>query len=156
MVLKNIKEVLKYFDDNKNSYENTDIILHNNMNKEDIVKMVRYEVNGIIENKVNELKNFIFETIGKLIISNSSLIATNNNNNHSFNKTNNQQINLNMFLNDTCKDALNINEFVDLIQFDINHVDDITEEGFKNYICRIITEKLDELGVKNVRFIVLM
>ena len=37
----------------------------------------------------------------------------NMNNNVTNNQTNNQQFNLNMFLNETCKDAMNLSDFLE-------------------------------------------
>ena len=44
----------------------------------------------------------------------NNTIINNNNNNNSTNTTNN--FNLNVFLNEQCKDALNISEFVDSLK----------------------------------------
>ena len=44
-------------------------------------------------------------------IANKPSITNNNNNNH--NHTSNNQFNMNMFLNETCKDAMNMSEFIE-------------------------------------------
>lgn len=86
-----------------------------------------------------ELTNKIVEICGN---------TTNNNtliNNHSNN--NNKTFNLNMFLNETCKDAMNINEFVDSLQLQLSDLEDVGKLGFVEGISNIIVKNLKALDV---------
>ena len=67
----------------------------------------------------------------------------NNNNNHSNNKT----FNLNFFLNEQCKDAMNIMDFVDTIQLKISDMERIGELGYVEGISNIIMENLNEMDI---------
>jgi hypothetical protein len=49
----------------------------------------------------------------------------NNNNNNSHNKT----FNMNVFLNETCKDAMNINEFVSSIKVNLDDLEHTGRQG---------------------------
>lgn len=67
------------------------------------------------------------------------LIGNNNNNN------NNNNFNLNIFLNETCKDALNINDFVDSLKLQLNDLDKMNELGYVNGLTRIFLNGLNKL-----------
>jgi hypothetical protein len=69
---------------------------------------------------------------------------TNNNNN---NQTNNQQFNLNMFLNETCKDAMNLSEFIENIQVSMEDMEKTGELGFAKGMSRIIMNNLNAIDV---------
>lgn len=74
--------------------------------------------------------------------------VTNNNtliNNHSNN--NNKTFNLNVFLNETCKDAMNINEFVDSLQLQLSDLEEVGKLGFVEGISNIIVKNLKALDV---------
>jgi hypothetical protein len=60
---------------------------------------------------------------------------------------NNQKFNLNFFLNEQCKDAINMSEFIDNMELDL---EDLTETGRLGYvggISRILVNKLQELDI---------
>ena len=60
---------------------------------------------------------------------------------------NNQKFNLNFFLNEQCKDAINMSEFIENMELDL---EDLTETGRLGYvggISRILINKLQELDI---------
>jgi len=60
---------------------------------------------------------------------------------------NNQKFNLNFFLNEQCKDAINMSDFIENMELD---VEDLTETGRLGYvggISRILINKLQELDI---------
>jgi len=60
---------------------------------------------------------------------------------------NNQKFNLNFFLNEQCKDAINMSEFIENMTLDL---EDLTETGRLGYvggISRILVNKLQELDI---------
>ena len=61
--------------------------------------------------------------------------------------TNNNQFNLNMFLNVTCKDAMNISEFVESIQFQLTDLERLGEIGYVEGISNIIVKNLNKLDI---------
>ena len=79
------------------------------------------------------------ELMDMLKNNNSSQI---NNNTNSLNNNNNKTFNLNLFLNETCKDAMNIMDFVDSIKLQIGDLENIGEVGYIEGISNIITSKL--------------
>ena len=70
---------------------------------------------------------------------------TTNNNNNTTNNINNNQFNLNFFLNDTCKDALNITDFLDSIQLQLNDLEETGRLGHVNGISRIFVNALKNM-----------
>jgi len=66
---------------------------------------------------------------------------TNNNTTNSHNKT----FNLNFFLNETCKDAMNIMDFVDSIKLQLTDLENVGKIGFVDGISSIIVKNLNSL-----------
>jgi hypothetical protein len=73
----------------------------------------------------------------------------NNNANHSYNTTNshNKAFNLNFFLNETCKEAMNIGEFVESIKIQMSDLEKVGEVGYIEGISNIIVKNLKELDI---------
>jgi hypothetical protein len=74
-------------------------------------------------------------------------VATNNSNNTTNNTTNNTKININMFLNENCKNAITMNEFIKSIQPTLEDVIYMSKHGNKQGISRILTTALGQLEV---------
>ena len=64
-------------------------------------------------------------------------------NSHNNNKTFNMQI----FLNEKCKDAMNIMDFVDTFKLDYNDLETVGEVGYVEGISNIIIKKLNEMDI---------
>jgi hypothetical protein len=110
------------------------------INKE-IIKMMKIQMN---ENQ--EIRNLIIELLKKETISNN--INNNNiNNNISNNNCNNQSFNLNFFLNEQCKDAMNIDEFVDSIKMNLSDLENFAHLGYADGVSNIFSKGIKELGV---------
>lgn len=58
------------------------------------------------------------------------------------------QFNLNIFLNETCKDALNMSEFIKNLTIGIQELQFSTQNGFANGISTILVNGLKELDIK--------
>jgi hypothetical protein len=73
--------------------------------------------------------------------------GTTNNHSHNNNNTNshNKAFNLNFFLNETCKNAMNITDFVDSIKLQLSDLMDIGELGYVEGISKIIVKNLNNL-----------
>jgi hypothetical protein len=82
-----------------------------------------------------EFKNLILEIVKKDTYNNS----TNNSHNKAFN--------LQFFLNETCKDAMNIMDFVESIQLQLSDLERVGEVGYVEGISNIIIKNLKELDV---------
>jgi hypothetical protein len=61
--------------------------------------------------------------------------------------TNNQNFNINIFLNEECKDAMNITDFIESIQLSIEDMIKIGKQGQTQGISNILIDKLNSLDV---------
>lgn len=108
----------------------------NNNNNENNDRLIEYLMK---ENK--EMKELVLE-----IVKNGTNHTTNHNNN-SITHTNshNKAFNLNFFLNETCKNAMNITDFVDSIKLQLSDFINVGEVGFIEGISNIIVNNLNSL-----------
>lgn len=91
-----------------------------------------------------ELKSMLAEQNNKIL----ELINTKNTiTNITNNKTVNNQFNLNVFLNEKCRDAMNINEFIENIQIQTKELENVGNNGYVNGITDIILSRLKQLDV---------
>ena len=72
--------------------------------------------------------------------------TTNNNNININNNSNNKTFNLQVFLNDTCKDAMNINDFVSSIQMQLCDLETTGRLGYVEGVSKIILNNLKNLN----------
>ena len=87
----------------------------------------------------NEFKNLIVD-----ICKNTSNI-TNINNNNNINNISNKTFNLNIFLNEECKDAMNIMDFVNSLKLQLCDLENVGKLGFVEGISNIIIKNLKAL-----------
>jgi Txe/YoeB family toxin of Txe-Axe toxin-antitoxin module len=69
------------------------------------------------------------------------------NNSHNNTNSHNKAFNLNFFLNETCKDAMNIMDFVESIQLQLSDLERVGEVGYVEGISNIIVKNLNALDV---------
>ena len=93
-----------------------------------------------------EFKNLILEIVKKDTnqITNNTNITTNN---HNTTNSHNKAFNLNFFLNETCKDAMNIMDFVESIKLQVSDLESVGELGYIEGISNIIVKNLNALDV---------
>ena len=70
---------------------------------------------------------------------------TTNNTNTTHTNSHNKSFNLNLFLNETCKNAMNITDFVDSIKLQLNDLMEVGELGYVEGISKIIVKNLNNL-----------
>ena len=87
----------------------------------------------------NDLQQMLIEQSNKMFeLAKDAKYVTNNTNN---------QFNLNVFLNDKCKDALNLDDFVDSLQVKIKDLEETARLGYSDGISRIFINGLKELDI---------
>ena len=121
---------------------NTNNILQSDENKPDIVELL------INENK--EFKNVILDLFkSNTDLQNKMLEVCKNSNTtiNSHNNSHNKTFNLNFFLNEQCKDAMNIMDFVNTFQLQFSDFEKIGEVGYVQGISNIIIDKLNEMDI---------
>ena len=91
------------------------------------------EYNKQMMSDQNKIMSELVEKVG-----NTTNINTQNNQNNQFN--------LQFFLNDTCKGAMNVKDFLNFINVDLEDMDYIGKHGYVAGISRIFTKNLARLG----------
>jgi uncharacterized membrane protein len=81
----------------------------------------------------------------KQLIELSKEKSINMNNNTNSNNTQNNHFNVQVFLNDTCKDAINIDQFIKDIQISISDLENVGNQGYVQGISDIIIKNLRTL-----------
>jgi len=93
-------------------------------------------------NSLIEQNNKLFELAKK----NTETPSMMNSNNTNSNNTNNQ-FNLNFFLNETCKDAINLTDFVNSLKLQVKDFETTGRIGYVEGISRIIVNGLKQMDV---------
>ena len=115
----------------KEYHQKRNLWRHNKIcGQNDSDKLIDYLIK---ENK--EMKELILE-----IVKNGTT-----NNSHNTTNSHNKAFNLNFFLNETCKNAMNITEFVDSIKLQLADFINVGELGFVEGISNIIAKNLNSL-----------
>ena len=102
-----------------------------NLKDKDALVLHLLKQNGDLQNKIIEM-------------SSQTSITNNNSHNNSHNTTNNA-FNLNFFLNETCKNAMNITDFVSSIQMNLEDLEHTGRSGYIEGISNIILKNLNKL-----------
>ena len=116
----------------------------------DLIERILNDRQRILDDNA-ELRNFIMEqskitteTVNKALelckpVNNSTTINQTNNNN--------QRFNINLFLNEQCKDAINFSDFVKNIQISYEDLENNAQLGFVNGISKIFLDNLKQLDI---------
>ena len=80
-------------------------------------------------------------------ISENGINSMNHSNNTTHTNSHNKAFNLQFFLNETCKEAMNIGEFVDSIKMELCDLENVGEKGYIEGISNIIVKNLKALDI---------
>uniref|UniRef100_A0A6C0ISD0 C2H2-type domain-containing protein n=1 Tax=viral metagenome TaxID=1070528 RepID=A0A6C0ISD0_9ZZZZ len=107
----------------------------------------QYEIMTQLIQNQSELQSVVKDIVKSGIMTNSHNTNTNTNTNtiNSHNKT----FNLQMYLNETCKDAMNLSEFVNNIVPTIEELEKTAREGYVKGVTSIVNTRLDEVDKNN-------
>jgi hypothetical protein len=112
-----------------------------NIEPNDSVELINY-----LMKENSEFKQMVIEQNKQMIemSKNTGTYNTTHTNSH------NKAFNLNFFLNETCKDAMNIMDFVDSIKIQLCDLENVGNIGFVEGISKIIVKNLNSLD-ENMR-----
>ena len=134
---------------NDNDNDNDTIDSNNNSKNNDLVidkelVMTILKQNSDIMKENSELKNMMLEQQTQMleVIKNGT-----HNTNTQINNVSNKTFNLNLFLNEECKDAMNIMDFVDSLKLQLSDLENVGKVGFVSGISNIIIKNLKALDV---------
>jgi hypothetical protein len=131
---------------NKTPDKNTQLI---DPQKTDVKEIITTIMKQVITDNPSLMKDFMIEMF-KTGSHNTINTNNNTNNNNTINNNNNSHnktFNLQFFLNETCKNAMNISDFVDSIKLQLSDLITIGEVGYIQGITNIITSNLKALDV---------
>ena len=126
-------------DINKSQPESTDTNI--------ILQLIKQNDN--FKNLILDQTKIFMEQNTKIIDTFSEAIKHNSITNNNVNQvnSNNKTFNLQVFLNEDCKDAMNINEFVDSIKFQLADLEHMGQVGYVEGISNIIIKNMKALDV---------
>ena len=101
------------------------------------------EILSILMQQNKDIQNIMMEVIKN----GTHHTNTTNSNNNSNNNNNNKTFNLQFFLNETCKDAMNLMDFVKDIVLTLNDLEETGRIGFAEGISKMINKRLKALDV---------
>ena len=103
-----------------------------------------------ILNDNKELKNIIFQQQNQLLKQQeqiSELIPKVGNNNNNNNNTQNNKFNINVFLNEQCKDAINMSDFIKTLHVTLDQLDFTKQNGLADGISKTIIDTMSKLSI---------
>jgi hypothetical protein len=101
---------------------------------------------------ISEQYQSVNEQNNKLTTIVNDVVKNGVNNNHSHNTTtnsHNKSFNLNLFLNETCKEAINMSDFVSSIKMNLDDLEHTGRKGYIEGISNIIIRNLNDLETHN-------
>lgn len=96
-----------------------------------------------MSNKMTEATNKMTSAFDKTTNALTTITNTTTTNNH----VTNNHFNLNIFLNDTCKDAMNITEFLQDLEIQMKELENVANNGYVTGITDIILSRLKKLDI---------
>jgi hypothetical protein len=102
-----------------------------------------------ILNDNKELKNIIFQQQNQLLKQQEQIselipkVGNNNNNNN----TQNNKFNINVFLNEQCKDAINMSDFIKSLHVTLDQLDFTKQNGLADGISKTIIDNMSKLSI---------
>jgi hypothetical protein len=109
--------------------------------------------NAELQKQNDDFKTLLVEQNSKMLESFQDTLQevcknnNSNNINHSMVNSNNKAFNLQFFLNETCKDAMNISEFVDSLTLQLSDLENVGKLGFVEGMSNIIIENMKLLDI---------
>lgn len=131
----NTKEILSQNKEKINSIDKDELILMILKQNSEILKE-----NSELRKEQTDIKEMILE-----IVKNGITNTTNTNSHNTTTNSHNKAFNLNLFLNETCKNAMNITDFVDSIKLQLSDLMEVGELGYVEGISKIIVKNLNNL-----------
>ena len=116
-------------------------------NKDELILMLIKQNSELIREQT-DIKQMILEQQNVVLeIAKNGIHNTTNTTNTTHTNSHNKAFNLNFFLNETCKDAMNIMDFVDSIKLQLSDLEKVGELGYVEGISNIIVKNLKDLDI---------
>ena len=132
----------------KCNYETCLVVKEENIKIVDVMaeqNQLLMEQNKHLIDQHQDLKLLIIDICKNMKDTNNNISNIHYSNNH--NNSHNKTFNLQVFLNETCKDAMNLTDFVDSLQIQLSDLEKVGKDGFVAGISNIILKNLKALDV---------
>lgn len=105
--------------------------------------------NQEFKNLLIEQNKIMLELVQKTqsAITYSANNATNSNHSNTTTNSNNKQFNIQFFLNEQCKNAINLSDFVENLQLNFDDLENVADRGYVEGITQIFMNGLKELDI---------
>jgi hypothetical protein len=100
-----------------------------------------------------EFKDLLIQQSAQMMEQNKTMIEVAKNSNvnntisNSNNNSNNKTFNLQFFLNETCKDAMNMKDFIKSLEMSLPELEKMGEMGFAEGMSRVFVDRLNKLDI---------
>ena len=112
--------------------------------KEQLILML-IKQNADLIKETTEFKNMMMGQQNIMMEQQTTMLKVIENGTHNTTNSHNKSFNLQFFLNETCKDAMNIMDFVDSIKLQLCDLENVGKVGYINGISSIIVKNLNLL-----------
>ena len=141
----------KSYKDNSGLWRHNKVCKNKDINSEIINSTSNYIPNNLTPELIKLITDLVKGQNGiqESIIELCKNGTTNTNSNNIINNSHNKSFNLQFFLNETCKNAMNITDFVDSLQLQLSDLENIGDVGYIKGISNIIIKNLNALDITN-------
>ena len=115
--------------------------------KDYIRKMISALTTGKKRNKKSLVNSLVFELLDQNKTLQKQIVELSKERNIIVNNTNNNQFNLNFFLNEQCKDAVNISDFVNSLEITMDDLTYTRNQGLVEGISKVMIDGLKQLDL---------
>ena len=136
-----------------NNYQRDDVTGEPLNKTELIIELLKQnqEFKDLIIEERREFQQIITEQNKQLNTQSEKMmeLAGNIGNNNTTNSNNNNKFNMNVFLNEKCKDAISLTDFVNSMNLSVEDFIQTGELGFVNGLSRVMIEKINDMELCN-------
>ena len=120
-----------------------------NTNTNNLENEINFDSNVVLElvQKNQEFQKEMFLDMQKQMFDFMKDKIGDNNSTNIMNHSNNKTFNLQFFLNETCKDAMNISDFVESVKLQVSDLENVGKVGYIEGISNIIIQNLKAMDV---------
>jgi hypothetical protein len=115
--------------------------------KDYIRKMISALTDGKKRNKKSLVNSLVFELLDQNKTLQKQIVELSKERNIIVNNTNNNQFNLNFFLNEQCKDAVNISDFVNSLEITMDDLTYTRNQGLVEGISKVMIDGLKQMDL---------
>ena len=138
------KKICKYNNGTSHHDNQLAILVENNIDYKQVIHKLIEENGKLVEqnNKLSEQNNKLLDTVSDLVpkIGNNNTITNNN-------ITNNNNFNIQIFLNEDCKDAISMIDFVKSLEISLENLITTKKKGLAEGITNIFIESMNKLPI---------